>query len=152
MGSRIRRYAPSGFTLIEALIVMVVLGIMLALALPPTTAALQHSRVNRAARVVATDLRLAFSMAARQRRPIRVTFDETNRSYTFSDAADGTVLRTRLLGDLSAYRISTMTVDESEIVVVTTGLASAALTLTLTASGYSRQVSMMRASIVRVVQ
>lgn len=152
MESRISRHAPPGFTLIEAVIAIVVLGVMLAVGIPPTTAALQRSRVDRAARVVATDLRLAFSMAARQRRPIRVTFDPINRSHTFSDATDGTVLRTRLLGDQSEYRLSAMTVDQSAIDVFPTGVASAPVTLTLTAGGYTRQVSMMRAGLVRVVR
>ena len=141
-----------GFTLVETVIAFTVSGIILAIALPPTTSALHQSQVRRAARVVATDLQLTFSLAARQRRPVRLTYDAVNQQYTIALIADGTLLRTRQLGSESAYALSSVAFSPTSIDVFPNGMAASALTITLERGDHSRQVTMMRSGMVRVVQ
>jgi len=57
-----------GFTLIEIVIVIVVIGLILRFALPGFSRTLRVGRVNRAAQVLSADLDRAFATAARQRR------------------------------------------------------------------------------------
>ena len=79
----------AGHTLAELIVVTMVLGIIMSMVITPTGDAIRHARVNRAARVVKMDLKMAFSLAARQRRPVRVTYSEDQRVYTFVDARRG---------------------------------------------------------------
>ncbi len=140
-----------GFTLIETVIAFTVSGILFTIALPRTSSALHQSQVRRAARVVATDLQLTFSLAARQRRPLRLTYDPVNLRYTVTLVADGTLLRTRQLGSESAYALSSVAFSPTSIDVFPNGMAASALTITLERGDHSRQVTMMRSGMVRVV-
>ena len=88
----------AGHTLAELIVVTMVLGIIMSMVITPTGNALRHARVNRAARVVKMDLKMAFSLAARQRRPVRVTYRPDLTAYTFVDARRGTLLHRRELG------------------------------------------------------
>src|SRR5437868_10861329 len=62
----------AGFSLLELVIVLVILGLGTALTFPTVSRITTHSRVNQAAMVVAQDLSLALSAAARERKPIRI--------------------------------------------------------------------------------
>lgn len=141
-----------GFTLVEMVIVLIVAGIILVLALPPMASTLHRSQVRRAARVVASDLQLAFSLAAAYRRPLRITYNAVGQQYTFALVADGTLLRTRHLGSGSAYGLSSVAFSPASIEVFPNGMAASALTVDLERGEHARQVTMMRSGMVRVVQ
>ncbi len=141
-----------GFTLVETVIAITVSGLILAIALPPMSSALHQSQVRRAARVVAADLQLTFSLAAGHGRPVRVTYDAVNQQYTIALVADGTLLRTRILGSESAYDLSSVAFSPTSIDVFPNGMAASALTIALERGGHSRQVTMMRSGMVRVVR
>ncbi len=141
-----------GFTLIELAIALTVSGIILTIVIPPTLSALHQSQVRRAARVVAVDLQLTFSLAAGHRRPVRITYDAVNQQYTIALAANGTLLRTRKLGSESAYDLSSAVFSPISIDVFPSGMAASALTVDLERGDHSRQVTMMRSGMVRVVQ
>lgn len=141
-----------GFTLIETAIAITVAGVIGAIAFPPMSSALHQSQVRRAARVVATDLQLTFSLAAGQRRTVRITCDAANQQYTITLVADGTLLFTRRLGSESAYALSSLAFSPFSIDVFPNGMAASALTIDLERGDHSRQVTMMRSGMVRVVQ
>jgi prepilin-type N-terminal cleavage/methylation domain-containing protein len=63
----VKRSPQSGFTLLELLLVIVILGVAFLVAFPTISRITTHSRVNQAAMVVAHDLSLAVSAAARER-------------------------------------------------------------------------------------
>jgi len=84
-----------GFTVLELIAVVVILGIMAAFAGPAMSRIVRHQRVNRAATVIASDLQNAFAVAARQRQPVRIQADAATRSYQFIDRKTQTVLRSQ---------------------------------------------------------
>src|ERR671914_2901231 len=106
-GAMITRLAHStralraGFSLIEMMVTVSMLGIMVGMTAPKVSKDISHSRVNRAAQVVAADLEQALSMAGRQRRPVRVVFDGARKEIQLLDRVTGTLISRRALGDLS---------------------------------------------------
>jgi len=91
----------SGFTLIEALVVIAIIAILAALAAPSFQAAIDKQRITGAAEAVLADLRWARSEAVVRNKPVRVTFTTgSNWAYTIT-LGDGTVLKT---GNGSDYR------------------------------------------------
>lgn len=138
----------SGFTLLEMSIVIVLFGTLALLSFPPLSRLLSRSRVNQAAVVVAHGLSQAASDAARSRKPIRIARGADQKSITVSDRGSGTVLSTVWLGP-DAYQLDSVTMSVTPVDLFPNGFTSSALTVTLWARGYSRQVMMSRAGWVR---
>ena len=145
------RRSHRGFTLFEMLTAIAIAGIMTALALPEVGRIVAHSRVNQATSVVAADLELAFSLAARQRRPVRITIDDATRSYTFTDRATAAVLARRVYDMNSEYKLSALSGSVASVDVFPTGVASGPDTITVRVGNYSRRVAMSRTGQVRVL-
>ena len=75
----------AGFTLIELLIVVAVIGILVGLVMPSTAPAL-HEQLRSVARIVATDLAYARSLAVTNNSEYRVTFymdDDADKPNTY---------------------------------------------------------------------
>jgi prepilin-type N-terminal cleavage/methylation domain-containing protein len=142
--------SQAGFTLLEAIVTIVMIGLMASFLTPRISTSLQHARVNRAANTIATDLELAFAMAARERQPVRLTTTGAT-TYTISDRIGGTVRATRNLGATSEFRLDTLSFAPATIDVFPTGVSTAALTVVVTLNGYTRQVTMSRGGQIRVV-
>ncbi|MEP6690378.1 MAG: type II secretion system protein [Gemmatimonadaceae bacterium] len=139
--------ARSAFSLIEMMMVLALVGIVVMIALPSSTEAIARSRVNRASNVVMGDLELAFSLSARQHRPLRIVSGGT--SYAIVGRANDT-LQVRWLGDGSDFGMQTVTFTPTSAVdVFPTGLASGSLTITIARDGFTRSVTMTRAGQVR---
>ncbi len=136
-----------GFTLIEIVVVIVVIGLILRFALPGFSRSLRVGRVNRAAQVLSGDLDRAFSTAARQRKPVRIAWDGSAMQYTLTDRSSGTVLLARPLGTAGS---TTVSFSASPLDVFPGGFASAALTVTVTEQDYTRHIQMTRAGLTLV--
>ncbi|MFI5210057.1 MAG: GspH/FimT family pseudopilin [Gemmatimonadales bacterium] len=138
------RLNRSGYTLVEALVVVVIFSITTAFAAPRVSTALAQYRLDRAAAVLASDLEYAETLAERQRSPVVLTIDATNLRYTVTDRATGTVLFAREMGAAAEYSIQSLTSSPSSIQIFPAGLASGSITITLAAGSYTRQVVVSR--------
>ncbi len=140
----------AGFSLLELSIVLAFLGVAMAITFPTISRMTTHARVNQAAMVVAQDLSLATSAAARERKPIRIARGADRTSITMTERASGKVLSTRWLSKADAYALDSIAFSSSPVDLFPSGMTSGALSITLWAGGYSRQVTMSRAGWVRV--
>ncbi len=140
------RRTRDGFTAIELLIVVVIIGLMAAASMPRISRLVADERVRKLQQVVATDVELAFSLANRQHKPITITFNTTSRVLSITDRISGTVLKTRYLGQNTEMSATGVTFSPTAgITIFPMGLATAALTVTVTNGTYTRTVTATRA-------
>lgn len=140
-----------GFTVLELIAVVVILGIMASFAGPAFSRIVRHQRVNRAATVIATDLQNAFAVAARQRQPVRIQADANTRSYQFIDRKTQAVLRIRTFyGDTSEYHLSKLVFTPATIDVFPSGISSAAIVIDLANGDYAKQITASTAGFIRI--
>jgi prepilin-type N-terminal cleavage/methylation domain-containing protein len=140
-----------GFSIIELIAVMAILGIMASFAGPAFSRIVRHQRVNRAATVIAADLQNAFAVAARQRQPVRIQADQNTRSYQFIDRKSGAILRIRTFyGDTSEYRLSKLVFTPATIDVFPSGVSSAAIVIDLGNGDYNKQITASTAGFIRI--
>jgi prepilin-type N-terminal cleavage/methylation domain-containing protein len=137
-----------GFTLIEMLIVVIVLGATASLVAPSVGRGVARARVRRAAAIVATDLELAFTTAARQRMPVRVTFSPSTLAYQVADRATGDVLMTRSFGAGSDMALSSLTVSATVFDIYPNGTATGPDTINLRSRTHTRRVIVTRAGLI----
>lgn len=140
----------AGFSMLEMLVVLIIVGLLVAIGVPRTARILRHERVNRAAQILVGDLQNGFAIAGRQRAPVRLVFNPTAKSYTFSDRASGTVLQVRVMNSGSEFALSKLNVDQATIDVLPNGIASTPFTVTLGQGEYERQVTASTAGFVRL--
>jgi prepilin-type N-terminal cleavage/methylation domain-containing protein len=153
MNSRTRfrdDHRRAGFTLIEAMLVITIVGILVALSLPKFETMIRGEAADRAARVVANDMEMALSASARARKPIRVTYTSASVSYTITDRAAGTVYVTRNLGSGTAYSLNSVSFSPATFDAFPNGLLSVAVTVTVSSSTRTRTVTVSKAGQVRV--
>jgi type II secretion system protein H len=147
------RRLRAGFTLIEMLIVVVVMGLLAAIAAPKIGSQVSRSKVRQAATVVMGDLEQAVSLAARARRPmvVRCECGTLTLMLRDRDAADSVRLR-RSFASGSGTEVTSMTLSRDSVIVFPSGVLSDTLAVTLTGpDGYSRTVTLSRAGRVRLV-
>jgi prepilin-type N-terminal cleavage/methylation domain-containing protein len=138
-----------GFTLIESLIVVIILGIVGAMAMPVMERGVMRSKADRATYIISNDIRNAFSLAARQRKPVTVTFSTATRTITVADKASGTVLLTRNLSTNSPFGLTSLASTPPAFDVYPNGVASTNVTVQLAVGSNQRQVTMSRVGQVR---
>jgi len=145
------KYARHGFTVLELIAVVVILGIMASVAGPAMSTIVRHNRVNRATTIIVADLQNAFATAGRQRMPVLIEADSTNRSYQFVDRKTGTVLRTRTFyGDRSEFGLNQLAFQPQTVSVFPSGVSSAPITINLADGDYSKQITASTAGFIRV--
>src|SRR2546423_10183152 len=142
-----------GFTIMELLVVVGIIGILAAMAGPAMSRIVRHQRANRAAMVITADLQSAFAVAARQREPVRIQADAASRSYQFIDRKSGNVLRIRTFyGDTSEYRLSSLVFTPTTIDVFPSGISSSPVRVDLANGDYSKVITASTAGFIRVSQ
>ena len=81
-----------GYTLLETLLAMVVLGIIVGSVSAPLRGLALRSRLSRSTTTVSSDLARAFSLAERSQRPVRLRCDEAQSALVIEDRDSGIVL------------------------------------------------------------
>jgi prepilin-type N-terminal cleavage/methylation domain-containing protein len=137
----------AGFSLIEILIVMIMVGALLSVALPRVSRTMQRDRVLRSALVVQSMIEEATQLSTRLRVPVDV--DWTGGRLVVSNRATGAELRSRPFGEGQDLRATVTMSPVAGITIFPTGRADAALTITLSGGDYTTTVSRTSAGIVR---
>ena len=146
-----RQPARRGFTAIELIIIVTIMGVLASIAGPALSRIVRHSRTNRAAIAITADLQNAFAVAARQREPVSIVADSTTRSYQFIDRKTGVVLRIRTFyGDTSEYHLQRLVFTPTTVDVFPSGVSSSALTVNLSNGDYARRITASTAGFVRL--
>lgn len=144
-----------GFTLVELLIVVVLIGIVAAVAIRSVGDTFRRDRVVKLAAILSTDLEQGFATAGRLRQPVRMLIDSAKRTISFANRSDTTLkYRTRQFatGDLAIDFISA---SRSSLDIMPSGLSTDTLKLRIgifskNGTTYSRSVRMTRGGLVRV--
>lgn len=155
VGRRLAR--PAGFTLVEIMMVLAVLGLLSAMGVWGLLPALEHEKVRSAAGIVMADLQYAQMVAARQREPVAVVFNESLRMYVIRQRGGGsTIYRERFLGEDSEYDLDAMEVftdgkKGTQVEIFPNGVASKTVTVMVGIKDYRRSMSMSRTGRVRML-
>jgi prepilin-type N-terminal cleavage/methylation domain-containing protein len=148
------RHSPSrrrsGFTFIEILIVFVVFAAVAAISYRPVGDTLQRNRVAKAGAILGTDIEQAFSIAARQRLPVRMLIDTATKRLTIVDRNTPTLIyKTRSLASTTEFGIDSLWTSQDTIDIMPNGLATDTLKMSLVVrtTGGVPYVKSVRASI-----
>jgi prepilin-type N-terminal cleavage/methylation domain-containing protein len=139
-----------GFTLIEMLIVVSVIGIGLIIGVPRVRAMIMRQQIDRTAQIVASDIRAAFTSAARGRVPVRIVFSPSTTIYAITNRVTGDTILRRDFGN-GDLRVAGVTGSIATMDVFPNGIATGADTITIAGTGYSRTISVSRVGFVRVM-
>src|SRR5215218_3773042 len=90
-----------GFSMLELLIVLSLIGLVSAMAFGRTSRMMTQWRVTRASQAYAEELQSAFAIVGRDRKPVLITYDPLKVEVRISNRAGTVTYRTRNLG--SAY-------------------------------------------------
>jgi prepilin-type N-terminal cleavage/methylation domain-containing protein len=144
-----------GFTMVEMGLTLTIIAIMAAMMVPKIGRVMQATRVNRTSAIVAADVEQAFTLAARYRRPMRLSCTCGTGTYTVADVSDGTVRLSRTLGqdqDLGSVTLTFTTNPAGGTVdIFPSGVSSATLTARITSGISTRAVNASTAGHVRIV-
>jgi prepilin-type N-terminal cleavage/methylation domain-containing protein len=154
------RHSPSrrrsGFTLLELLITLSVFGAVALISVRGVGDTLRRERVSKVSAILATDIEQGFSIAARQRLPVRMMIDRTNNTFTIVDRNTPTLIyKTRSFARSGEYAVDSVASNRDTIDIMPNGLATDTLNLSLiirTRGGemYSKSVRASIGGLVRV--
>jgi Tfp pilus assembly protein FimT len=141
--------------MVELALTFTIIAILAGMMVPKIGRIMQATRVSRTTAIIAADVEQAFTLAARFRRPMRLSCDCANGTYTVADLAGGTVRLSRTLGqdqDLGTVTLTFTTNPAGGTVdIFPSGVSSATLTARITSGISTRAVNASTAGHVRIV-
>ncbi|MGD0484159.1 MAG: hypothetical protein ABSB58_05835 [Gemmatimonadales bacterium] len=143
---------PAGFTIFEAMMVLLIVLTVVAALTPGVSRSLTHARVNRAANVVASEFYLSQSMAGRQHRPVTMLVSPGAKTITISDAVTSTVLVTRNFGSTSEFNLLALSAIPAKVYILPSGMASSGDTVFVGDASYTQKVYMSKAGQIRILR
>src|SRR4051812_41852016 len=151
-----RLRARPGFSLMEMLIVVILIGIVMSVAGVRVSATMTQQRVIRAAGTIQTQMELAYALAGRNRVPIALTFSTSASSILLrTTSRDGATEFGRIDFKQLGLVNGNVTASSNGVTVFPNGLASDTLSIQVlvTKGGITnkRRVRMSRAGMVKVL-
>ena len=140
-----------GFTMIELALTLTLIAIMTAMMVPKIGRIMQATRINREIAIVVQDLEQAFTIAARHRKPMRLSCTCGTQTYTIADRASGTVRLSRKLGADADLGTLTLTFSTSPVDIFPSGVATAPDTVRITSGTSTRAVVLTTSGQVRII-
>jgi Tfp pilus assembly protein FimT len=141
--------------MVELALSFVIIAIMAGMMVPKIGRIMQATRVNRTSSIIAADVEQAFTLAARYRRPMRLSCNCAAGTYSVTDLAGGTVRLSRILGqdqDLGAVTlIFTTNPAGGTVDIFPSGVSSATLTARIISGSSTRGVTASTAGHVRII-
>jgi prepilin-type N-terminal cleavage/methylation domain-containing protein len=147
--------ARAGFTLVEMLIVVSILGLIAVMSMGQISNYVRERNVSSAAAVVRNDLQQAFAIAARNRRPVRLSFVGADTALKITNRDNTVTYVRRGLGSGGGFMLApsdvafcATTCSAATVDVFPNGWASDTLTITISKGPYSRGIHMSRSGLV----
>jgi prepilin-type N-terminal cleavage/methylation domain-containing protein len=143
------------FTVVEMLFVMTILGLISMLSMGQMSNYIRERNVTAAAATVRNDLQQAFAIAARNRRPVRLSFAGSDTALTITNRNNTVTYLRRGLGSGSGFMLvpsdvafCSSTCSGATVDVFPNGWASDTLSVTIRKGPYSRGIHMSRSGLV----
>jgi prepilin-type N-terminal cleavage/methylation domain-containing protein len=146
--------ARAGYTLVEMMIVTTVLGVVTVMATGHINDYIRERNVVAATAAVRNDLQQAFSIAARNRRPVRISFVASDTAIRVTDRDNTITYLRRGLGAGSGFMLRPSDVAfctsscDASIEVFPNGWASDTLVVRLSSGEYTRGFHVSRSGLV----
>jgi type II secretory pathway pseudopilin PulG len=137
--------------MVEMALTLCVIGIMTAMMVPKIGRIMQATRLNREIALVAADMEQAFTLAARYRKPMRLSCTCGTQTYTIADRTGGTVRLSRTMGADADLGTLTLAFSASPVDIFPSGVATAPDTVRITSGISTRAVVLTTAGQVRVI-
>ena len=137
--------------MIELALTITLIAIMTAMMVPKIGRIIQATRINREIAIVVQDLEQAFTIAARSRKPMRLSCTCGTQTYTIADRTGGTVRLSRKLGADADLGTLTLTFSASPVDIFPSGVATAPDTVRITSGTSTRAVVLTTAGQVRII-
>jgi type II secretory pathway pseudopilin PulG len=137
--------------MIELALTLTLIAIMTAMMVPKIGRVMQATRINREIAIVVQDLEQAFTLAARYRKPMRLSCTCGTQTYTIADRTGGTVRLSRKLGADADLGTLTLTFSTTPVDIFPSGVATAPDTVRITSGISTRAVVITTAGQVRII-
>lgn len=140
-----------GFTMVEMAFAFAVIGIMTMIMVPKIGRVIQANQTRQAAAIVAGDLERAFTLAARYRRPMRLSCVCGSGTYTVADRAGGTVRLSRDLLNGGELGSMTLAFSATPVDIFPSGISTLPDTIRISSGISTRTIVMTTAGQVRIL-
>lgn len=142
----------AGFTLIEVIVVLTLVGVATAISIPKISTVVEQTKVQRAAQTLQMEVQQAFAIAGRNRSPVTLRWNNGSMQLQVTNLAGTIVYRRAGVGTQSAYGLSGNEVAVTPVVltVFPNGLAADTLVIKVSRRSYSRTIRVSRSGMVRL--
>jgi hypothetical protein len=132
--------------------VFVIAGILGMMSMHRIGTQIAQAKVRRASQAITYDLQSAFSIAARNRQPVRIVWDGSRMSFSIMNRAQTLTYRKVTLGGMSGYNLTSSNITmypSVPVEVFPNGLATDSISFAINWNGYQKRIGMTRAGLVR---